>query len=150
MRDLAVWVEQGKAPPASTSYQIEDGQVVVPADANTRKGIQPVVTLAANGGALTTVKVGAPVRFKAAIKVPAGTGYVIAAEWDFDGDGTFETPATIPGGNKAEVAVTATHAYIRPGTYFAVLRATSQREGDRGTPFAHIRNLARARIVVTE
>lgn len=150
LRDLAAWVERGKAPPASTAYRIEDGQVIVPASADERKGIQPIVTLAANGASVAKVKVRAPVKLTATIDVPAGTGSVITAEWDFDGDGTFETPTALPGGSKAKVSLSATHAYDRPGTYFVVLRAASQREGDRQTPFAHIQNLARARIVVTE
>jgi hypothetical protein len=148
LRDLAAWVEQGKTPPASTAYRIADGQVVVPPEAAARQGIQPVVTLAANGGALARVKAGAPVRLAATIEVPPGAGSITAAAWDFDGDGKFETPAAIPAGTKARLALTATHAYTRPGTYFAVLRASSEREGDRKTPFAQIQNLARVRIVV--
>ncbi|WP_443486876.1 PKD domain-containing protein [Novosphingobium aerophilum] len=148
LRDLAAWVEQGKAPPASTSYHIEDGQVVTPASAAARKGIQPVITLAANGGALARIKAGTPVRLTATIEVPPGSGSVVSAEWDFEGDGTFEAPATLPAGNKAKATVSATHVYDRAGTYFAVLRAASQREGDRQTAFARIQNLARARIVV--
>ena len=50
LRDLSAWVEKGIAPPATTNYKIEDGQVIVPATAAERKGIQPVVTLKANGG----------------------------------------------------------------------------------------------------
>ena len=37
----------------------------------------------------------------------------------------------------------------RPGTYFAALRATSQREGDPDTPHTRIQNLARVRVVVS-
>ncbi|WP_395336081.1 hypothetical protein WBP06_18830 [Novosphingobium sp. BL-8H] len=148
LRDLSAWVEQGKVPPASTAYRIDDGQVVVPADAAARKGVQPVVALTANGGAVAKVAAGSRVAFKAKIDVPPGTGSVVAAEWDFDGDGTFETPVAIPAGNKATATLTADHAYDRPGTYFAVLRTASQREGDRKTPFARIQNLARVRIVV--
>ena len=44
--------------------------------------------------------------------------------------------------------MSATHAYPTPGTYFAVLRATVQRDGDRGTPYAGVQHLDRARIVV--
>ena len=43
--DLSAWVEKGVAPAASTNYKIVDGQVVVPATANERHGIQPVVIL---------------------------------------------------------------------------------------------------------
>lgn len=150
LRDLAAWVEHGKAPPASTTYRIDNGQVVVPGDAATRQGIQPVVRLSANGGAVAKVAAGTTVRLTARIDVPPGTGSVVAVEWDFDGDGTFETPAVVPPGKKAVVALSATHVYERPGTYFAVVRAASQREGDRRTAFARIQNLARVRIVVNE
>ena len=36
----------------------------------------------------------------------------------------------------------------KPGTYFVALRGYSQRANARGTPYAMIRNLARARGVV--
>ena len=49
LRDLSAWVEQGMAPPASTEYELVDGQVLVPDAAAARKGIQPVATLTANG-----------------------------------------------------------------------------------------------------
>ena len=39
-------------------------------------------------------------------------------------------------------------SFIRPGTYFAVLRAASQRQGDATTPFARIQYLGRVRVVV--
>jgi hypothetical protein len=45
--------------------------------------------------------------------------------------------------------VRAVHAYARPGTYFPVLRAAVQREGDAATPYARVENLARARVVVS-
>jgi hypothetical protein len=44
--------------------------------------------------------------------------------------------------------VKATHAFAKPGTYFATLRAISQRQGDAKTPYARIQNLARVRVVV--
>jgi hypothetical protein len=42
----------------------------------------------------------------------------------------------------------ATYTFSEPGTYFPVLRATSQREGDPNTPWARIENLDRVRVVV--
>ncbi len=45
LRDLSAWVEKGVAPPSNTSYEVVDGQVVVPADARERGGVQPVVSL---------------------------------------------------------------------------------------------------------
>lgn len=49
---------------------------------------------------------------------------------------------TVNGGKRAEVKVG------KPGTYFPVLHATSQREGDPDTPWARIENLDRVRVVV--
>ncbi len=147
LRDLAEWVEQGKAPPQTTSYKVVDGQVEVPTTAATRKGIQPVVTLSANGGPKTVVKVGEPVTLSGTVTTPPNTGYVVATEWDFEGDGTFDQ-FDAASGTKARVSVKATHSFAKPGTYFAVLRGVSQREGDTETPFARIQNLARARIIV--
>jgi hypothetical protein len=43
LRDLSRWVEEGVDPPASTSYEVVDGQVTVPASAMQRQGVQPVV-----------------------------------------------------------------------------------------------------------
>src|SRR5262249_27345908 len=69
LRDLSAWVEKGVAPPPSTNYKVVDGQVRVPPTAAERKGIQPVVTVTANGGARAEVAVGAPVSFSAVIEV---------------------------------------------------------------------------------
>src|SRR3954453_3035790 len=44
LRDLAAWVEKGVPPPASTSYRIVDGQVIVAPTAAERNGVQPVVS----------------------------------------------------------------------------------------------------------
>ena len=89
LRDLAAWVERGVAPPASTNYRIDDAQVVVPASAKDRSGIQPVVALTVDGGVRADVGVGATVEFEAVIEVPPNAGTVVAVEWDFAGDATF-------------------------------------------------------------
>lgn len=146
LRDLARWVEQGVRPP-DTAYQIEDAQVVVPAGAAARGGVQPVVDLAVNGGMRAEVKVGEPVRFTAAVEVPPGMGRLVSAEWDFIGAGDYPVAAEI-GEPQPSVTIAAEHAYDRPGTYFAVLRGASQRDGDAATPYGRIQNLGRVRVVV--
>jgi hypothetical protein len=150
LRDLSAWVEKGIAPPATTSYTINDGQVVVPATAANRKGIQPVVTLMANGSARADVKVGQPVTFIAQVEVPSHTGKVVAADWDFEGAGTFQTAGKLRPTAKSgsTVTVKTTHSFSKPGTYFVALRAASQRQGDTKTPYARIQNLERVRVVV--
>lgn len=145
LRDLAAWVEKGETP-LQTAYRIEDTQVLVSDDAGVRKGIQPVIALSANGGERAEVKAGEAVAFAATIATPPGAGRIVAAEWDFEGSGDYPDPAEV---QPAETArLTASHAYARPGTYFAVLRAALQREGDPGTPYARVQNLAQVRVVV--
>ena len=152
LRDLSAWVEKGVPPPASTSYRVVDGQVEVPPTAAERKGIQLVVTLKANGGVRAEVAPGKAVKFTAVIEVPPNTGKAISAEWDFEGEGTFpvvqEIKATNSNDSGTRVTLTINHAFSKPGTYFPALRATSQRQGDAHTPYAHIHNLGRVRVVV--
>ena len=150
LRDLADWVERGLAPPPSTAYEVVDGQVLVPATATARRGIQPVVEMCANGGSRADVAVGETVEFAATIEVPAGVGTVEHAEWDFEGVGDYPVVQKFGDTDSAftTLTVTTTYAFSEPGTYFPVLRATSQRQGDAKTPFARIHNLGRARVVV--
>ncbi|MBV1690186.1 PKD domain-containing protein [Novosphingobium sp. G106] len=145
LRDLATWVETGRKP-SETQYTVTDSQIVVPPSAAARGGVQPVVELRAKGGERAEVAAGEAVGLTASIEAPPGTGKIVAAEWDFEGTGTF-TAATI-GAPQERIELTARHAYARPGTYFAVLRVAAQRESDPSTPYARVLNLARARIVV--
>ena len=147
LRDLAAWVQDGVEPPQSTSYEVADGQVIVPDSAEERKGIQPVVSLSANGGKLAEVKVGEAVTLTGSIVAPPGTGSVIEAKWDFDGKGTFPASSPIASGQQT-VNVSVTHIFDKPGTYFPVLRGVSQREGNTQSPFARLQNLDRARVIV--
>ena len=50
---------------------------------------------------------------------------------------------------QANAQVSSEYAYSKPGTYFAVLRVFSQRQGDAKTPYARIQNIARVRVVVS-
>lgn len=147
LRDLAAWVEKGIAPPPSTSYRVEGGQVIVPPTAEARRGIQPVVTLKANGSAKAVVKAGQPVRFTGTVSAPPGTGMAVGAEWDFDGSGKFAEKAKLSKAGRS-VTVSTTHSFDKPGTYFVALRGYSQRKGDMQTPYARLPNLARVRVVV--
>jgi hypothetical protein len=146
LRDLSSWVEHGVRP-TDTRYRVEDAQVTVPDSARERGGIQPVVQLQANGAERAEAAVNEPVRFSAVIEVPPGAGSVVSAEWDFEGVGTYPAAEHV-GQPQPLLRLEATHAYDRPGTYFAVLRAASQRQGDPRTPYGRIQNLARVRVVV--
>jgi hypothetical protein len=146
--DLDAWVTKGTPPPASSTYDVDaNNQVQLPATADDRKGVQPVVTLTADGGERAEVEVGERVRFEATAEVPSGTGRLVAAEWDFAGVGDYPDQARIPRG-ESTLHLTATHTFSEPGTYFPVIRVTSQREGDRDTPYGRIQNLGRVRVVV--
>ena len=84
LKDLVGWVEQGTEP-AGTAYKYQDGQVVLPATAAERGGIQAVVTVSANGSVKAEVRVGEPVNLEVHAEVPPGAGAIIAVAWDFDG-----------------------------------------------------------------
>lgn len=150
LRDLSLWVEKGVTPPATTNYTVKDGQVLVPPTASERKGIQPVVHLTLNGKKRMDIKAGKKVAFTAVVEVPPHTGKIVSAEWDFEGDGTFDiVEKTIVFDEKDHRAtVKAKFKFNKAGTYFPTLRVTSQRAGDAKTPFARIQNLDRVRVVV--
>jgi hypothetical protein len=146
LRDVSAWAERGIPPPASTNYQVVDTQVQVPPTAKKRRGIQPVVTLTANGGVIADVAVGHTVTFSADAEVPPNTGDIVAAQWDFLGQGTYPVTANVT--PSPSVQLQATYAYSSPGTYFPVIRVSSQRQGDPTTAYGQVLNLARARVVV--
>jgi hypothetical protein len=145
--DLSAWVEKGIIPPASTNYKVEDGQVIVPTSATERKGIQPTIDLKVNGKQRAEVAVNKAVTFTASIEVPANTGSIVSAEWDFEGAGTFPIKAEIQKTGK-QVTIKTIHSFSKSGTYFPTLRVASQREGDSKIAFTRIQNLERVRVVV--
>jgi hypothetical protein len=122
--------------------------VEVPDSAAQRVGIQPVVHVSANGRERAEVAVGTPVTFSAVVEVPPNTGKVIAAEWDFEGAGNYPVSAQLTDSGSDHMTLKATYSFSRPGTYFPVLRASSQRDGDRATPYARVQNIGRVRVVV--
>ena len=148
--DLSDWVEKGITPSPSTNYQIIDGQVKIPATANERKGIQPVVHLTAKGSKKVEVKKGGAVNFLAVVELPKNTGKVVSAEWDFDGSGTYPIKQNnlVFDEKIGKATLKMTHKFAKAGTYFATLRVASQRNGDAKTPFARIQNLDRVRVIV--
>jgi hypothetical protein len=147
LRDVALWAEKGIAPPASTAYTIDEGQVRVSADALERKGIQPVVGLTVNGAKSIEIKAGQSVTFTGNIAVPPGTGTVTSAKWDFSGTGEFGEAAKLPV-KAREVKVSATHRFDAPGTVYVALRATAQRQGAADNLYRQIQNLDRVRVVI--
>jgi hypothetical protein len=149
LRDVAAWVEKGVPPPASTVYDVRDGQVSVPAAAADRKGIQPTVDVTANGRDRADVVVGEGVHFAAVVEAPPGTGTVVTAEWDFDGSGEYSVSADVLDGSCTHLNLSTTHSFSEPGTYFPALRVRTQRNGNTRAPHARPENLGRVRVVVT-
>lgn len=152
LRDLSAWVEKGTEPPASTSYIIRDGQVIVPARASERKGIQPVITFTVNGSESIKIKAGTRVMFRALVEIPQNAGRIVSVKCDFEGSGKFTDAVKLKKSalNKPVTIVKFRHIFMKPGTYFPSILVESQREGDSSTPFALIRNLGRVRIVVAD
>jgi hypothetical protein len=150
LRDMSAWVEAGIPPPPGTNYKVVESQVILPDTAAGRRGVQPVVTLSANGGARAEVGVGQPVSFEGVVEAPPDTGEVVRAEWDFEGAGDYPVAGQVAPTNAsgARAMVKATHAFSKPGVYFPALRAASQRRPDK-TPYAQVENLARVRVVVS-
>lgn len=149
LRVLAAWVEQGAAPPASTSYRIADGQVLVPDNAADRLGLQPTVSLTVNGGERADVRVGDVVRLEGTIAAARPGDRIVAAAWDFAGAGNYET-ATGLQAESGGTSVAASHSFSQPGTYFVTLNATAQPAAAVGTPYSRLTNLARVRVVVSD
>ncbi len=152
LHDVSAWVEKGIEPAATTNYKIEDGQVVVPANAEERAGIQPVVDLKINGNKRAEIKTGETLTFTAVVEIPKEKGKLVYAAWDFDGSGTYNdvvdlTIATAKN-NDARVEFTVEHTFNEPGSFFPVLKVASQRNGDTETPYTRIQNLDRVRVVV--
>ncbi|MCX4305689.1 MAG: hypothetical protein OSJ69_07780 [Acetatifactor sp.] len=171
--DISDWVERGIEPGPSSCYETEGGCVRIAKTARERKGLQPVVSLTANGEICARVKAGQPVKLTAVAEVPEGAGAVTQLQFSFsdplfgtwarkeDGgdygdflsrgrsqrvNGELFTYVTEEGLNAGTATVTT--SYDRPGTYFATAFVKSQRSGDRDEIFTQVKNLARARIIV--
>lgn len=171
--DISDWVERGIEPRQSSVYEMEGGCVHIAKTAKERKGIQPVITLTANGGVCAHVKVGEPVTLEAIAQVPEGAGQVTEIKFSLSdpmfgtyakkaqgGDtmafleqgraerveGALETYVTEEGLQAGKASVQT--SYDKPGTYFATAFVKSQRSGDEQDVFTQVRNLARARVVV--
>jgi hypothetical protein len=155
LRDLSAWVERGVTPPSGTRYEVTDAQVVIASTAAARRGIQPVVTLMANGGVRADVSVGQPVKFTAMVEAPEGSGFIVAAEWDFAAgpqpvpgeDGRFQLSERIVPGR--QINLDRTHTFDKPGVYYPALRVHSHRDGDAEARYARVANLGRVRVVVS-
>jgi hypothetical protein len=152
--DVSAWVEDGTPPPASTSYNIKDGQVFVPVTANERKGVQPVFELTANGGKKAVVKAGVEVELYAEIELPVGSGQLIEARLHTNktqASGNLfiiECPLEFLNKEKTKAVARYSYAFDKPGIFFPVMKVKAQRDGNKEDYFTHVENLSRVRIEV--
>lgn len=147
VRDVSAWVENDVAPPRSTQYALNNGQVSLPADASVRQGIQPVVKLTSRSGERIVAKVGQHITLVGDISVPPSAGKIVKTEWSQTGNDDF-LDAPLPQQPSETLSVHKTFVYSKPGTYYPVLRVISQREGDGTMEFTRVGNLARLRVIV--
>lgn len=148
LQDLIDWVERG-VEPSGTSFDWIDNKVILPADAAERGGIQPVVQVSANGSSRADVRVGEPVELVMRASVPPHTGFIVEAEWDFDGTGAFPFKHDDVDGTASSLELRTSHSFARPGVYFVTGRVHSHREGDVTATSRKIPNVAQARVVVS-
>ncbi|GAA3384026.1 hypothetical protein [Cryptosporangium minutisporangium] len=145
LRSLAAWVENGTPPAADTGYTVTDGQVTVPETAAERGGVQPVVTLTADGARRAEITAGDEVLVRVVAEAPLGAPPIVRVQWDLDGDGVYEIDDVVE--PAARVVLERRHVYTDAGTRFATVRVSAQRNGDPHSPLGRIDNLARARVV---
>ena len=115
-----------------------------------RMGVQPVVTLRANGSDCVHVKVGEEVSFEAIAQVPQGGGKITHIDFSFEGEEDYPYKGEVIDHNEEEYHAISkmVHIYHSPGTYFAVAKVKSNLVGDGDDIFTQIQNLSRVRVVV--
>jgi hypothetical protein len=126
MQDMMAWAEKGVAPPPSTSYTIRNGQVVPPDNAADRHGLQPVMSLTADGAPRATVGVNQPVTLAAKFEMPPRTGQIVQYSWTIDGKAD---PMTVVAKPQPLVEVSRSVSFDKPGSYLIRLTVNGQRDG---------------------
>lgn len=155
--DLSDWVERGTEPIPTTTYTYDDGQIKVPDSAAARGGVQPVVTLSANGAVCAAVQAGEKVTLTATAFMPKNAGGITEICIDPVAEKVFPNPhafahaipfETVKKDGLSGATGSLETVYDKPGTYYAAVRVKGNRRGDAGEPFTQIRNIARAKIIV--
>ena len=146
--DVLDWAQYGIAPAGSTNYKVSDGQIIVAEKADERLGIQPVITLTANGNEYIKIKTGETVEFNAIIDLPPNSGSVTKVEWSFEHETDFPYHSNGIEYTESRCTAKASHTYTKDGTYFAVVKVSVNRNGDEKNNFTQVKNLSRARIIV--
>lgn len=145
--DVAAWCEKGIEPAPNTKYQVIDGQVEVAENAQERGGLQPVVHAYANGKKCVRIHVGEEVQFLAEIEVPAHTGTVTYAGWDYEQTKKFERVENMLE-HAEKVSVHTSHVFQKKGTYLPTVKVSSSRTGKEEDIFVQCKNLDRVRVIV--
>lgn len=149
LRDLAAWVEDDVPPAESTGYEMRHNQLYLDQAAAERHGLQPVISLAADGDDRADVTPANTVDFEALIE-PATAGDVITrVEWNPETTGGTWTDLGVARATDGSVRIQTTHTYAVEGTHFPRVRVTAYRggaplEGSVG----RLMNQASARVVV--
>lgn len=150
--DVSDWVERGIAPSHTSTYVVEDGQVMLGADGKSRGGIQPVPCVTIHGKERAEVKPGETVTIHVTVDVPQGTGKVVRADWCLDDSKQFTQPADLTqarySADGEHVEFEQTVSYDKAGTYFPTVKVYSERKGNVQTPYTVIANLGKVRVVV--
>lgn len=167
--DLVAWAERGVTPKPSSTYTIDPmTQIVQPADAVNRLGLQEVINLTANGNPeRVDVSVLQPVNLAATIQMPPSTGGIFKFNWSIEsadaalnssvtGDYTggvgsdpsyINEPATVLASPSPSVTVNRAMTFALPGEYIVNLNASGDRNGASGTA-TEVKNMDRVRVVV--
>lgn len=152
--DVSDWVERGIAPSHTSTYVVEDGQVMLGADGKSRGGIQPVPCVTIHGKERAEVKPGETVTIHVTVDVPQGTGKVVRADWCLDDSKQFTQPADLTqarySADGEHVEFEQTVSYDKAGSYFPTVKIYSERKGNAQTPYTCIANLGKVRVVVKE
>ena len=157
--DLAAWIQDGKEPQPSTRYERVGGQIYEEADPAKRGGVQPGITLTANGQKCAHVKAGGEFIVRAEATMPEGAGEITAISFDFRDrwdfpekiKGLFPVKGTLNRTDKDGVKGAWSELVYRfdePGTYFISSLVKGERNGDAKELFTQVRNLDRVRVIV--
>lgn len=145
LRQLADWVEKGVEPSPNTRYEVVDGQVLVPATAHERGGVQPTGVLTVNGARSARATVGETVTVRIAAEAPE-PGVVVELSLDLTGSGQLGEAIAVVAGR--EVVYEAECSFEQPGVYMLGARIIAQAGGDASDPHARVHNIVRARVVI--
>ena len=129
----------------NTTYEVVDGQIVVPARAAERGGVQPVGVLTVNGSESVQASVGETVTVRVEAEAPE-PGVLVELSLDLTGSGQLGEAVSI---EPAQRSVYETQcSFSEPGVYMVAARMVAQAGGDASDAQARVQNVFRARVVV--